>query len=626
MNEILEWAELADRDLVQRAVRPSSPQEREQALQAIYDRHSADVLGLCGWWLSDPDAAMDAAQSTFEIAIKDLAGADGPTLREPDRLRSWLHGIAKNQCRAVWRHRNREGEFPEEDLEEAEHEVTASRRRQAQVDRMLDTVAATFTERQQTIFGLVLRQGVRGQALAAELGVGEKEANDATYENQVLVLDGFGAYVLARDGRAYCEGLARILDEAAWDGQTFTRVLRLRILRHLDNCKICDDCTTCNVQKKKLIRPYAPVLIPFLIAAALRDRIYELIRSISTPGGSADGGQGGPRAATAAAAAGAAAGADTHTVLDDYVSQDKPPGDARHPAPHGGRKATSGPRKGRKGRISAKPLAAGAAVVVAAVIVLAVLLQSGSSGSSGMPISAASALPPVTGDTYVRYLGGSDASATISGQVNDATSGEIVRLYARQFPFTAALVPGRWLTLQPSGSTATYSFRVTPSVATQYRVELFKNGAATNPQASSATTTIYVVAVPQRVGAPTCVSSPTCHLTETHDIFVPPSALRTEMSKTWYSYLGVNLSSSGTPPLPATLRLGAGNPVIGKPQQIAANEFSVTISYTFNIGSDGWHFHSTLCAKDTEAEDGIGLPGSHGCGNGSISGSYAYLG
>jgi hypothetical protein len=208
----------------------------------------------------------------------------------------------------VWRHRDRAGEFPEEDLEEAEHEVTASRRRQAQVDRMLDSVAATFTQRQQTIFGLVLRQGIRGQALAAELGVSERDANDATYENQALVLDGFGAYVLARDGRAYCEGLARILDEAAWDGQTFTRVLRLRVLRHLDNCKICDDCTTCNVQKRKLIRPYAPVLIPFLIAGALQDRIYELIRSIGTPGGAANGGQGGPGAAAALGAGIAGAG------------------------------------------------------------------------------------------------------------------------------------------------------------------------------------------------------------------------------------------------------------------------------------------------------------------------------
>jgi RNA polymerase sigma factor (sigma-70 family) len=621
---MLVWAEMTDRALVQRAVSPSSPQERQQALQAIYDRHSADVLGLCGWWLSDPDAAMDAAQSTFETAIKDLVRAGKPTLRDPDKLGAWLHGIAKNQCRAVWRHRNREGEFPEEDLEDAEHEVTASRRRQAQVDRMLDSVAATFTERQQTIFTLVLRQGIRGQALAAELGVSEKDANDATYENQALVLDGFGAYVLARDGRAYCEGLARILDEAAWDGQTFTRVLRLRIQRHLDDCKICDDCTICNVQKKKLIRPYAPVLIPFLIAAALRDQVYEFIRRISTPAGSADG-EDGPGAASASAV-GAAAGAETPAVLDDYVSQNRSPGSSRHLVRHGRMKGASGPGNGRKGRISAKPLAAGAVVVVAAVVAMVVLLQSGSSGSSGVPMTATSALPPVTGDTYVRYLGGSDASAEISGQVNGATSGEIARLYARQFPFTAAPVPAGSLTLQPAGSTATYSFRVTPTLATRYQVELFRNSATAKPRATSMAMTIYVVAIPQRVGAPGCVGRPVCHLTETHDVFVPPSALRTEMSKSWYSYLGLNLSSSGTPPDPATLHLGAGNPVIGTPQPIAANEFSVTITYTFNIGSRAYHFHSTLCTKDTEAQDGIGLPGSHGCGNGSIPASTAYLG
>jgi len=624
---MLVWAQMTDRELVGRAVGPSSAQEREQALQAIYDRHSADVLGLCGWWLSDPDAALDAAQSTFEIVIEDLAGAGAPTLRDPDKLGAWLRGIAKNQCRAVWRRRNREGEFPEQDLEDAEHEVTASRRRQAQVDRMLDSVAATFTPRQQTIFKLVLRQGIRGQALAAELGVSEKGANDATYENQALVLDGFGAYVLARDGRAYCESLARILDEAGWDGQTFTRVLRLRVLRHLDNCKICDDCATCNVQKKKLVMPYAPVTIPFLIAAELRDRIYEFIRRISTPSGSADGGQGGPGAAAAiGAAAGAAAGAQAPAVLDDYVSQDRSAAPARRLIRRGRKKTASGSGNGRRGGISARPLAVGAAIVVAAVVAVVIVLQSGSSGSSGMPISATSALPPVTGDTYVKYLGGSDASAELSGQVNAAASGEIVRLYALPFPFTAAPVPAGSLTLHPAGSAATYSFRVTPTLATRYQVELFRNSATAKPLATSISTTIYVVAIPQRVGTPSCVGRPVCHLTETHVIFVPPSALKTETSKSWYSYLGLNLSSSGTPPLPATLQLGAGNPVIGRPQLIAANEFSVTISYTFNIGSGGYHFFSTLCAKDTEAADGIGLPGSHGCGNGSIPGSHAYLG
>ena len=390
MGGMLDWAQMTDRNLVGRVVRPSSFREREQALRAIYDRHSADVLGLCGWWLGDPDTAMDAAQATFEIAITDLAGAGqagAPTLRDPDSLGPWLRGIAKNQCRAVWRRRNREGDFHEEDLEDAEHEVRASRRRQAQVDRMLDSVAASFTQRQQVIFQLVLGQGIRGQALAAELGISEKEANDATYENQALVLGGFGAYVLARDGRAYCEGLARILDEAAWDGETFTRVLRLRILRHLDNCKICDNCGTCNVQKKKLIKPYAPVIIPILIAAGLRYRIFNFIRRIctppaATPPGRDDAGRQGPRAARNELAVDA--------VLEAVVSK-APESTERGRHAHRPRKRRPRGALGRRAAL----LAAAAAVIIAGIVIVPRILAgphtpSPSSGAQPVPVQLTS--------------------------------------------------------------------------------------------------------------------------------------------------------------------------------------------------------------------------------------------
>ena len=37
------------------------------------------------------------------------------------------------------------------------------------------------------------------------------------------VRDGFGAYILARDGRTYCAELARILDEYSWEDGTLSR-------------------------------------------------------------------------------------------------------------------------------------------------------------------------------------------------------------------------------------------------------------------------------------------------------------------------------------------------------------------------------------------------------------------
>jgi hypothetical protein len=58
----------------------------------------------------------------------------------------------------------------------------------------------------------------------------------------------------------YCPKLAAILDEAAWSGENFTPLLRKRILRHLDTCKTCDNCVTCNRKRLELVRPYAPAV------------------------------------------------------------------------------------------------------------------------------------------------------------------------------------------------------------------------------------------------------------------------------------------------------------------------------------------------------------------------------
>jgi len=442
MSEERSWDQLTDAELVERALGPDSLQERERALKAIYDRHAQDVLGLCGYWLHDPDAAMDATQSTFEAMIEDL-----PSLRDPGRIGPWLGGIAKNQCRRVWRDRGRDGEFPEQDLEDAEHEVKASRRRKTEVDRMLDVVAGSLTARQAQIYQLVLRQDIRGQALAARLGISEKEANDATYENQNLLADGFGAYVLARDGRRYCVNLGRILDQSGWDGATFSRVLRLRILRHLDDCpKLCDNCKTCNPQKRKLIAAYTPVTVPILIGAELRDRIYQLINRICTQPGPADPGR--PGSDGPDSAAGGTASSGTAATLDAFITRSRTAAAApagRLPAMAGAgtgsgaadalvsrlqslvRNASQSSRLPRwlRRAVPRDPgpgtsIAIVAAAIAAAVVIVAVLVAAASALTSGSPApqpggggtavaqdgqpsspAPASYNPTITGPTYI---------------------------------------------------------------------------------------------------------------------------------------------------------------------------------------------------------------------------------
>jgi hypothetical protein len=50
------------------------------------------------------------------------------------------------------------------------------------------------------------------------------------------------------------------------------------------------------------------------------------------------------------------------------------------------------------------------------------------------------------------------------------------------------------------------------------------------------------------------------------------------------------------------------------------------ISYRFYVGNDGYYWWWTACTKDTEAIDGLGLPGSHSCGVQRVSSTVSYLG
>jgi len=240
-------------------------------------------------------------------------------------------------------------------------------------------------------------------------------------------------------------------------------------------------------------------------------------------------------------------------------------------------------------------------------------------------VGAASGLPAVTGDVYVEYQEGRKASARISGKIPDAFSGEVVRLYAQQFPYASAPAAAGSTTLQPAGGTASYTFSVTPTLATRYRVELFRDSAATTPLGRSAVSTIYVVDGGTGNLVQTC-NRPDCTLTYTWTTVVPAQALPAEMAKQSYLYFGINFSTSGTPAPPTSIQLGAGDPVIVSTQRISADEFKRVVTYTFQVNDDGFNAGTAWCTKDTEAQDGMGLPSPHSCGDATLPYPNGYLG
>ena len=286
MAEKLISGEISDAELVANLRAARSPGAQNAIFEIIYERHADAVLRACAWHLpEDLATAESAAQEALTVAFADLTQGRPP--QEPDKLREWLCGIGRNRCRVATRHRDRPYAF-RENLTEDDYE-SASRARLAEVDRILGVVAGSLTPKQRRIYELSTLQRLRGRQLAAALGVKAEQAYRAANENKIRLAQAFGAYVLAQEGRPYCPGLAAILDEAAWDGESFGKVLRLRIIRHLGNCPTCANCSTCQVNQRKFVGPLAPALLPILAFGTLHHEVMsalhlESARTPSRPG------------------------------------------------------------------------------------------------------------------------------------------------------------------------------------------------------------------------------------------------------------------------------------------------------------------------------------------------------
>ncbi len=218
----------------------------------------------------------------------------------------------------------------------------------------------------------------------------------------------------------------------------------------------------------------------------------------------------------------------------------------------------------------------------------------------------------------VVYGGGSDGTAQIGGEVINAVNGEVVTLYAQHFPFAAPPTPAASVDLSPVGTIARYTFRVTPIVLTRYSVKVFRSRIATTPLVSSPISVIYVI--PNYSGSlvPTCAGTQ-CQAAWSVTISVPPSALKTEMSSTVYTYFALNYEGFSPSSPSRVLSLGAGNPVIGAPRQISADKYTLTIKFSYPNDPNSISVLASVCKKPLYLKDGIGSPGGSDCGSRTMS-------
>lgn len=265
---------------------------------------------------------------------------------------------------------------------------------------------------------------------------------------------------------------------------------------------------------------------------------------------------------------------------------------------------------------------------LAGVVVIAAQLAAlvpARAAAPAVTIAATSKIKPVTGFVYVGYRSGSFSIAKIHGNATGAITGEVATLFAQRFPYTSPAKPVSSITLSPTGATTPYSFTVTPTLVTRYKVELFASGTATAPLATSPVKNVYVIPGGVVKGGGVC-GRPVCRQTLRIFTVLPSSALKFEMSKHFYPYFGLRLGASAIPPPPRWLYLNAGHASVSSPRRISAGEYEQTLRFSFAVGNHSYNWSWTGCVKDFVSKDGLGLPGHHGCGASRVLRTVAYLG
>ena len=240
-------------------------------LAEAYDRYATPLYNFCRAMLREPADAADAVQDTFVIAAPRMAG-----LRDPERLRSWLYAVARNEChrrlRAGSQHASIE-EAPDVTDEAADVAVGVER---ADLRALVRDALGGVGPAEREILELQLRQGLSGGEVASVLGISRNHAHALLSRARDQLETSLGALVVARTGRQDCPELDAMLQD--WDG-ALTVLVRKRVNRHVQRCGVCSGRRRREVSPAMLLG-IAPIAALPLMAGALpagfRDQVLRL--------------------------------------------------------------------------------------------------------------------------------------------------------------------------------------------------------------------------------------------------------------------------------------------------------------------------------------------------------------
>ena len=195
-------------------------------LAAAFDHYAEGLYAYCQSQLAAPADAADAVHDTFVIAACKIT-----KLSEPDRLRSWLFAIARNQCHS--RVQAGVSVAAEMTYDSVSLEGTSL---EVELRALVWAALARLEPVERELIELNLRHELQGADLADVLGVPRSQAQALAKRSCSRFTRLLSVLLVARPARDLCQGMAGILD--SWDG-TLTVRLRKRLTSHIRRCPVC---------------------------------------------------------------------------------------------------------------------------------------------------------------------------------------------------------------------------------------------------------------------------------------------------------------------------------------------------------------------------------------------------
>jgi RNA polymerase sigma factor (sigma-70 family) len=225
------------------------------ALAEIYDFYAPRLFDYCHALLRDQDLAADALHDSL-IATQQHIGK----LREPERFRSWVYAIVRNEClrqladpdRPEQRHEA--PEQPEDAFLDAEE-----RQRREETRRLVHSALAGMAARHREAVDLSARHDLSAEELAGVLGISSQQATELVAQARDDLDSSLAAAIIARTGRGDCPSVAALVDENEWP---LPPDVARKLIRHIESCPVCRERRKRKVSTNRLMQVLPVAAMP----------------------------------------------------------------------------------------------------------------------------------------------------------------------------------------------------------------------------------------------------------------------------------------------------------------------------------------------------------------------------